>query len=147
MIDFCEYEDEEIRMRIPSYLRKKKSNRLFAPSRRGKDKEILVLGVSLGSEEHAKMARRVMADAKFVDWMGVQQRAVRRGAAPYLEDGFELLSTSFNTINGDIFHDYTITFLTGGHYVDVRIFGTGDVDGFYAICTEIVTSISLTQRG
>jgi hypothetical protein len=143
MTDFIDYEVGEIRMRLPSYLRQRKRGHHYfqTPRRRGKGNEVLGLGVDLVSEEHAGTIRTVMADAKFFDWEGIQRRVVRRGATPYPEGGFELLFTSFDTATGNVSHSYTVIFKRQNIFINISMHGTGDIDRFYAICTEIASSI------
>lgn len=146
MTDFIDYEDGEIRMRIPSYLRQRKAGmRFFQPSRRrGKGNAIHGLVVDIVTEERAEIHRDVMATARFFDWMDVQQSLVRRGPTGHLEGGYEILSKSINTSNGDIYYRYDSIFKINNFYILTIFSGTGDIGDFEAICNEIRSSVSLS---
>ena len=140
-----EYDDGALAMRLPVYLRQKKGIRFFAPDRRrDKDPAVFALAVDLVSgEERAEAIRDALRTAKPSDWMGVQRRNLRLGATPSFEGGLELLSTSFNTINGDTVHDYHIIFPRSKVYVYMTVGGKGDVASFDAACPEIASGIRL----
>src|SRR5579883_1753062 len=131
MDERTDYEDGEIRMRIPGYLRQKKGVRYFQQRRRQDGRDILNVALEfLPSEEGAEVILSHMTTVKAVDWMGNQQRIVRRGVVPYVKDGFELLGTSFNTIDETALHSYEIVFSIDGRWIHLVINGWGEIDFF-----------------
>jgi hypothetical protein len=143
-----EYSDSEIRIRLPEYVRQKKG-RYFAASGRGKGAR-MILGVAvdiIDSDGHAASLRDNLVTARFIDWAGVQQRAVRRGETQYVAGGYELLSMSYNPLDHKILYNYTIILNSGGRWVYVAMHGQGEMEAFDDACHEIVSSIQLTAPG
>jgi hypothetical protein len=113
---FYEYDDDDLVMRLPDYLRPERGMRSFKPYGRGqKERQIFTLAVTLDAEEElAAVIRDAMNRAGPSDWMGVQTRVIRRGPTAYTEGGFEVLLSSYNTTNGDIVNNYSVIFPVGG---------------------------------
>ena len=144
--DSYEYKDAELSMRVPSYLRPKKGMRFFA-ARSNKDKlrPLINVAIELPNKDLTKAIWSTIINARPSEWMGVQQRIVRRGNATYLADGLELLSSSCNATNGNL-HDYHVVFLAGSHRVYATLFGQGDLDVFDHLCRELISSIRVNDE-
>jgi hypothetical protein len=143
MDHYYKFEDSEIVMSVPEYLQKKKGQRYFAPRRRrGQERGIYAMSVEMISDkEDADDIRSGMRAFAELEWMGVRKRIVRRGGTKYVSGGYELLSTSVNTVNGTVLHDYEAIIAMGNRFVSIGISGCGDVDLFDGVCREIVSSI------
>ena len=81
-------------------------------------------------EEHRTDAiRRTLIQARDVSWLDVDERVLQKGKPAYLPDGLELLSSSHNSANGDVFHTYSTyargTEQVGGthYYLDMTALG------------------------
>jgi len=144
-----EYRDQEMTMSLPSYLRPKKGMRYFAPHRpKARGPGVLSVAVELLREEHRTDAiRRTLIQARDVSWLDVDERVLQKGKPAYLPDGLELLSSSHNSANGDVFHTYHVLFPLCSVYVYVTVFGNGDLDDFTALCRTMVASVRVEDAG
>lgn len=77
--------------------------------------------------------------------MGVEQRVVIQRPTEDSEDGFELLLTATNTINGQVTHTYQIVLILSMIAVWVTIFGVGQFETFYTHCKTIIGSIKVAK--
>jgi hypothetical protein len=144
MQGWYEFSDEELTMQVPGYLRPKKGVRYFTPrGRRGRGQHILGIAVVDESPEGADAIRAHLGSARFVDWQDVKQRAVRRGETRFVADGYELLSTSYNTSTHESLHRYDVVFGRLSRYVHLSISGRGEIADFDDVCREIASSIRL----
>ena len=141
----CEYEDDDLLIKVPEYLRANRGMRVFKPhGRRQKDRQIFTLAVELVTDEgYVAAIRDAIRAAKPTDWMGVQIRIIRKGPTANVEGGYEYLSTSYNRTNGDTLHNYKVIFPLGRVCVHLFVGGRGELDAFEAVCQDIRSSIRL----
>ena len=149
MMEFYEYKDAELSMRVPSYLRPKKGMRYFAArSKKDRHHPILHFAVEFLNDDlvkaHWASVMRMEPGAR-EESMGVRGHIVRRGKATYLVDGLELLGSSHNTVSGQTHHDYNVLFLSGSRRVYITFFGQGELDTFDRLCREIVNGIRIHE--
>lgn len=140
-----EYEDDDLLIKVPEYLRAIRGMRAFKPhGRRQNDRQIFTLAVELVTDEgYLAAIRDAISAAKSTDWMGVQIRVIRKGPTANVEGGNEYLSTSYNSTNGDTLHNFKIIFPLGRVSVHLFVGGRGELDAFEAVCQEIRSSIRL----
>jgi hypothetical protein len=146
---FCDYEDDDLFMRIPDYLRAVRGSRAFKPHGRGQeDRQIFTLAVQLVADEgFAAAIRDSISAAKPSDWMGVKTDIIRSGPTANIKGGYEHLSTSHNRTNSDIVNTYGLIFPEGSVCVHLAVGGRGELESFETACQEIVASIRLKASG
>jgi hypothetical protein len=143
------FEDADLRMRIPSDLKGRRRRRYFerSPEQWSLPGLLFVAIDILSNSESFDSVKEALLTAPSGDWLGVQQRVIRRGAPAFVPQGLEILASSFNTVNGDLFYDYDVLFPMKGRYVYALFFGRGgDIEDFERACKEIILSIELKQR-
>jgi hypothetical protein len=131
--DLKDFEDAQLRVRVPAYLRQQRKIMLFvAPKNRRPGQSLLMFSaIPLRDREQADAARRAMDIVTSVTWMGVEKSVVRRGIATWLPKGYELLGTDKDAATGEVHHhDLTVLFDRGHLTIQARLLGTGDLDGF-----------------
>ena len=139
---FYSYHDANLSVLLPSYLKPKKGMRFFARSpKQAKDPGIYLAAIDFPNGESATAIKQNLEGLKLIDWEGVEQRAVRRGPADALRGSFELLSTTSNTVNGDVLHRLAIIFRESGHWVFADFGGRGNVSDFDRTCKTILSSL------
>jgi hypothetical protein len=146
------YKDELLSIRVPAYLRRKKPDArakeaawyFVVDHRQRNNSDIDGLLITFVSKEMADAIRFNLLTLKPTDWHGVEQKIVRRGEPVRFPEGLELLSSSHNTINGDVNYRYNLLFQSRGDWVHVDISGQNNLIKFDALCQEITSSIHLT---
>lgn len=145
MQGWYEFNDEDISMHIPGYLRPKKGRRYFAPyGRRGRGQLIRGIAVDvIQSPERVDGVRSYLQNAKFIDWHDVKQQVVRRGEVRFVPYGYELLWTRYNTSTQDILPSYHVIFRANSTFIYLLIDGSGQIAEFEAACHQIASSLHL----
>jgi hypothetical protein len=150
MTDFYKYEDTQLRMQLPIYLRPpKKGYRFFkVDARQHKKSEIDCIAVSFRTKEGAERDRnRLNTRMEPTNQMGVHSEVVRQGASLFVLGGTEAFVRSRNSRSEDILFQYGLIFEIDGQYLYVAISGKRNFKQFEDECQKIVTSIKLKGVG
>jgi hypothetical protein len=150
MSEFYEYEDAELRMQLPIYLRPKNNTRFFAPSgEKSKDREIYAIAVSFvedqGSINRYRSGMSVNETGKKWNQDGVITTVLRQGKSNFVEDGFESISKTHILATGDLLFNYSVFFDLNSRHVLLSIAGRSNQAGFEKVCERIVSSIELKK--
>ncbi len=149
--DFYEYMDTELSILVPSYLRQRKGMPFFqARSNKHRQDPVLHFAVGVLDEDGVKLHRDIMMrmnPGTTDEWMGLQGTVMRRGNASYLGDGLELLTSSYNTVTGEVHHGYNVLLLLGSRGVYATFLGQGELSEFEGSCRQVVLSVRIVEGG
>jgi hypothetical protein len=143
-MQFSEYEDADLRMRIPSSLSDKKGNRYFSPPKVDEEEQVVSdIAVELISErdEVEDIESDLRTPGVVNESADVQVRPVRQGASDWIEGGTESLLTNYNRVTGKVLHVFSAIFPLKDQYVYITIAGAGDIQSFDTYCREIAASV------
>ncbi|MCY2953086.1 MAG: hypothetical protein NTU53_14075 [Planctomycetota bacterium] len=146
--DLKEFEDAQLRVRVPAYLRQQRKMMLFvAPKNRRPGQSLLTFSVLITKDrEDANISRRAMEIVKPVTWMGVEKSIVRQGPATWVPNGYELLGTDRDAATGEIHHhDLTILFDRAHRTLEARVLGTGTLHEFERLCRVLIHGIQVLR--
>jgi hypothetical protein len=142
-----EYQDAELSMLVPIYLRPKGETRFFgARSKKDKRNSVLHFAIEFLNDDSVEAQWSIMmrqVPGAIEEWGGVRGRIVRRDRASYVAEGLESLGTSENLINGEVHHSYSVLLLLDSHRIFATFLGQGELDVFYEACRVIVSSIHI----
>ena len=134
--EFVIFEDESIRMSIPSYLQKKKAIRFFSANRRKiKQTAISDVAVDIWLDKVAFATfKNKLANARQHDSIDGFNQLLRRGEVDYGGIGYESLWHSTNQHTGVEFLRYDIVLQCKEKVITISISGQGDGNIFYELC-------------
>lgn len=144
MIDFIEYSDKKIRIKLPKQLRQKNNIRFFCGNLvRGKPESQVMVAIDLNFDN-----RRFREIKKLFRDTGIRnlppgQKVLRSGKCSFGEDGIELLTSSEIFDKGYTLYRWDILRRLQGHYIMCIIMGGGSREDFESMATEIITSLKL----
>lgn len=147
MIEFLEYSDEKIRVKLPKQLRQQRSKRFFRGNLvRGKPESQVMVTIDINFD-----ARRVEAIKKvFIDSVEKHPmsqpkgyRVLRSGKCSYGDDGLELLTSSEIFDKGYTLYRWDVLYQLQGDYVMCIITGGCLREDFESMATEIIKSLKL----
>jgi hypothetical protein len=149
MIEFVEYRDERIRIKLPKQLRLRRGTSYFFSGilKRGRKDAFVTLTVVLDPPPVLRKAARqgILRALPHQEWMGVEIRLIRKGRCFFGDGGIEVLDAS--TVpepTGTItLYRWNVLYQLGKHYVDIQLGGGGDLDEFEKMAKEIITSLKL----
>jgi hypothetical protein len=151
--DFYEHRDEELSMRLPSYLRQKKRGMLCfeAPSKKRADCPIQVFAIGFLTDYLLEARREMMMfdnPQNNQEIMGVRGELLRRGKPAYLANGLEYLNATHMRATGQTFYGYEVLYPLGPHHVSATFFGQAvDPSTFEKACIQIISSVRLVESG
>jgi hypothetical protein len=146
--DLKEFEDAQLRVRVPAYLRQQRKMMLFvAPKNRRPGQSLLTFSVIVEEvREQANASRRAMAIVKSYTWEDVNFTVVRQGPATWLPNGYELLATTRDTDTGEVHHhDLTVLFDRAHRTLQARVLGTGTLEEFERLCRVLIHGIQVLR--
>lgn len=144
MIDFIEYSDEKIRIKLPKQLRQKRPIRFFRGNLvRGKPETQVSFGIDIDLD-----ARRVKAMKEEFLRTEIKNRppgdkVERLGPCEFGKDGLELLTSFVQPDTGHTFYRWDMIFNLQGTYVMLGITGGGSREDFENMAKEMVNSLVL----
>ncbi len=147
MIEFVEYRDDKIKIKLPKQLRQKRPIRFFQGNLvRGKPETQVMVGVDINFD-----ARRVEAVKKI--YIGPERKQPvsqpegykihRSGPCRFGEDGLEILTSVDVRDKGYTLYRWDLLYRLQGHYVELTIMGGGSLKNFESMAKEIITSLKL----
>jgi hypothetical protein len=143
---FTDFEDPDLRIRVPSYLSDKKGNRYFSPLKPDEgDQVVSGIAVELISEreEVDEIESELTAPRHVHEGASVQLHSVRQGATVWVEGGTESLLTNHNRVTGKALHEFSVIFPLNDRYVHITIAGAGDIHSFDEYCRQIAASVEM----
>jgi hypothetical protein len=144
MINFIEYIDEKIRIKLPKQLRQKRPLRFFRGNLvRGRPETQASFGIDINLD-----ARRIEVMKEEFLRTEVKNRPLgnkveRLGLCKFGKDGLELLTSIVQPHTGHKFYRWDMIFKLQGSYVMMTITGGSSRKDFENMANEIVTSLVL----
>ena len=147
MVEFVEYSDEEIRIKLPKQLRQQRPQRLFRGNLvRGKPESNLVVAVSivLGAQ-NVKAIRKVYLGHREQRHVSQPEgyKVLRSGKCGFGEGGLELFTSSEILDRGYTLYAWKLLYRLKGRYIELGIMGGSSRESFESMATEIITSLTL----
>jgi hypothetical protein len=147
-----DYQDAELSMQLPAYLRQKKKDIRFFEAPQSSRHTYLIHGVSIDlpsdAGKHAKQEIMALSDTgEEEELAGWRRRILRRGKPSYLQDGLEILLTLFVAATGVTLISSKVQFLLESHGIIADFSGQGDLGQFSESCKKIVLSVRSTEAG
>lgn len=147
MIEFVEYVDDKIRVKLPRQLRQQQFHRLFRGNLvRGKPESNMVVAIDLDTRS-VDATRRLFLGKQSVSPPNELEgfRTERRGPCNFGEDGLEGFTSTEIFDKGYTLYTWDILYRVQGHDVHLGIIGGGTREEFERIGREIITSLSLVS--
>ena len=144
MVDFIEYNDGKIRIKIPKQLRQKHPIRFFRGNLvRGRPETQASFGIDINLD-----ARRVKVMKEEFLRTEIKNRppgnkVERLGPCEFGRDGLELLTSIVQPHTGNIFYRWDMIFSLQGSYVMLTITGGGNREDFENMANAIIQSIEV----
>ncbi len=150
--DAINYEDADLRMWLPLYLRPKRGMRFFAPlGKKSKDAIVYSMAVEfIDNQFGIDLYQSQFATHKTgTEWEmgGVKTTILRQGKSSFVDDGVEVLSKVETLVTHDLLFGYNIFFKLGDRHLHALIGGQRDQTEFEVACKQIVSSIELKHGG
>lgn len=146
--DLKEFEDARLRVRVPAYLRRQGKAMLFVARESQEPGQSLLMlsAVSLQDRQQAQAVRQAMDIVKAGTWMGTEKSVIRRGAAAWLPNAYELLGTDKDATTGKVHHhDLTVLVDRGRQTVQVRLLGTGELARFEQLARALIEGMHIKE--
>jgi hypothetical protein len=143
MIEFVEYSDEKISIKLPKQLRQKRPIRFFRGNLiRGKPETHMSVGIDLNFD-----IRRFESIKDEFLRTEIQNRppgnkVERLGPCEFGDDGLELLTSIVQPHTGDTFYRWDLIYSLDGNYLMVSITGGDSRENFEKLAKEVVKSLA-----
>lgn len=147
MIEFVEYSDEKICIKLPKQLRQQRSMRFFRGNIvRGKPESQVMVAIDINFD-----ARRVEAVKKiFIDSVEKQPvgqpegyKVLRSGKCSFGDGGLEIFTSSEIFDKGYTLYSWDVLYQLQGHYIMCAITGGCLCEDFESMAKEIIMSLIL----
>lgn len=145
MIEFMEYADDKIKIKLPKQLRQKQQMHFFCGNLiRGKPETCMTVGIDFNYYDDARVEsmKQIIQNTQLHDRPS-GDKVERFGSCEYGNDGIELLTSFIQPITGYVLFDWSMFFCLKGSYVHLGISGGGNREEFESIAREIVSSLVL----
>ncbi len=147
MIEFVEYSDDKINIKLPKQLRQQRSQRLFRGNLvRGKPESNLMVAISLDlNASGVKAVRDVFLGARInrPETLPKGYKVERSGKCCFGEGCLELFTSSEIFDKGYTLYTWQVLYRLQGSYVELSIMGGGSRESFESMAEEIITSLKL----
>lgn len=143
--EFSSFDDGEIQISIPNYLRPKKGIRYFA-ARSGQQRHVTTVAMEFQDEHGVKAVLHNLATTQPIEGLGTRQQIVRRGEVQYLPNGYELLVMSQPPDRAALLR-FDLIFAIDGRGLYLIVTGGGSVESFSAVCEKIARSVRVASGG
>ncbi len=143
MVEFVEYSDEKIRVKLPKQLRQQRSQRFFRGNLvRGKPESQVIVAIDLDLNE-AQRKVYLEPEERQPAVLPAGYEVLRSGPCNFGEGGREFFSSSEIFDKGYILYTWEVLYRLQGRYVMLSIMGGGSRESFESMATEIITSLTL----
>lgn len=144
MIDYVEYSDEKIRIKLPKQLRQQRSQRFFHGNLvRGKPQTQTSIGIDINLDaQYVKAVKQEFRRTEIKN-RPPDDKVERLGPCEFGKDGLELLTSFVQPDTGHTFYCWDMIYNLNGFYVMVSIMGSGTREDFESMAREIITSLTL----
>lgn len=144
MVEFVEYSDEQIRVKLPKQLRQKRSMRLFHGNLvRGKPETRMSVAIDLDLDAQRVELIKELFRGPEIKNRPPNEKLERLGPCEFGEDGMELLTCISQPHTGHTFYHWCMIYNLHGTYIEFTIMGGGSREDFENMATEIITSLTL----
>jgi hypothetical protein len=147
MIEFVEYSDEKIRIKLPKQLRQKHSIRFFQGNIvRGKPKTQVTVGIDIDLNASAVKAVREVFLGTRVNRPATLPKGYkveRSGKCSFGDGGLELFTSSEIFDKRYTLYTWDVLYRLQGCYVMLNIMGGGSRESFENMAKEIIMSLKL----
>jgi len=144
MVEFVEYSDEKIRIKLPKQLRQERSKRFFHGNLiRGKPKSNLMVGIDIDLDDQSVKAIKEEFLQTEIKNRPPDDKVERLGPCEFGEDGLELLTSFVQPDTGYTFYRWDMIYSLHGSYLMMTIMGGGSLGEFENMAREIITSLTL----
>ena len=142
MIEFIEYSDEKICIRLPKQLRQRHGMRLFQGNLvRGKPETEMSIALDLDLDTQRVECIKELYLRPGIKDRGPNETLERLGPCEFGEDGMELLTSIVQPDTGEISYSWSMFYSLHGTYVMFMILGDGSREEFENIAREIILSL------
>jgi hypothetical protein len=143
MVEFIEYSDEKIRIKLPKQLRQKRPIRLFRGNLiRGKPETHMAVGIDLNFDIRRFESIREEFLRPEIQDRPQGEKVERLGPSEFGDDGLELLTSIVQPHTGHTFYHWGIIFSLDSNYLMVSIIGGGSRENFENLAKEVVKSLA-----
>jgi hypothetical protein len=147
MVEFVEYSDVKIRIKLPKQLRQERSKRFFHGNlMRGKPESNLIVAIDIDLNAQRVEAYRKVFLGTADDRPATLPRGYkvqRSGPCGFGEDGLELFTSSEIFDKGYTLYSWQVLFHLQDRYVMMSVMGAGSREEFEDMAREIITSLTL----
>lgn len=147
MIEFVEYRDDKICIKLPKQLRQKNNIRLFCGNlARGKPESQVIVGLDVDLNASTVKAIREVFLGTGVNrpvTLPKGYKVLRSGKCGFGEECLELFTSSEVFDKGYTLYTWQVMCRLQGSYVELSIMGGGSRESFESMAKEIITSLKL----
>ncbi len=144
MIEFVEYSDEKISIKLPKQLRQKRPIRFFRGNLvRGKPETRMSVILDLDLDAHRVEVIKGLLLRPEIKNRPPNEKLERVGPCEFGEDGMELLTCIMQPHTGYTLYFWDLIYNLHGTYILFTIMGSGSRESFETIATKIITSLTL----
>lgn len=142
------FEDEKIKLRVPRQLRVKRGGTSYSFSgvlKRSRKDARVILGIDLDLPPVLRKAAKqvILRALPHEVRLGVEKCIIRKGKCSFGDGGIEVFeaSTVPDPTGTITLYRWVILYKLGNHYLNIDLFGGGDLDAFEKMGTAIIESI------
>jgi hypothetical protein len=144
MVEFVEYSDEKIRIKLPKQLRQKRPMRFFRGNLvRGKPETRIVVAIDLNFDARRFESIKEEFLRTEIENRPPGDKVERLGPCEFGEDGMELLTSFVQPDTGHTFFRWDMIYSLRGCYLMMTIMGGGNLNDFENMAREIAKSLVL----
>lgn len=142
MIDFVNYKDERIRIKLPKQLRQKRPVRFFRGNLvRGKPETLVSIAIDLNFDAQRIKAMKQIFLCTEIKNRPKGDKVERLSPCEFGEDGLELLTSFVQPDTKHIFYCWDMFYRLHGSYVMMSIMGGSNREDFENMAREIAESL------
>ena len=143
MVEFIEYSDEKIRIKLPKQLRQKRPIRFFRGNLvRGKPETHMAVAIDLNFDVRRFKSIKDEFLRTEIENRPPGDKVERLGPCEFGEDGLELLTSVVQPDTGHKFYRWDLIYSLGSKYLMVSIIGGGGRENFENLAKEVVKSLA-----
>lgn len=143
MVEFVEYSDDKIKIKLPKQLRQQRSMRFFRGNlARGKPESNVMVGVSIDLNEAQRKAY-LESEKRQPAVLPAGYKVLRSGPCNFGEAGREFFVSSEIFDKGYTLYTWQVLYCLQGRYVMLNIMGSDSRENFETMAKKIIKSLKL----
>ncbi len=142
-LEYVEYSDNQICIKLPKQLRQKRPIRFFRGNLiRGKPETLMSVAIDLNFDIRRFKSIRELFLRPEIKNRPPGEKVERLGPCEYGEDGLELLTSVVQPHTGHTFYFWSLIYRLSGYYLWVSITGGGSRENFEKLAKEVIKSLA-----